>query len=249
MKANRLFSTVLMAALLGLSLNAQATPLTFSATGSGSNAGLSATATFDINGAGDLVVTLTNDSLMDITNPSQILEAMFFNIRSDINLSLVSAVVAGGSDMCDFGNSTPCQPAAGSDVLASDVYGGWAYIDNMGGDINGATRGVGAAGLGIFGPGTDGMAYGILSEGDDTSTYNGGMVNGSPFVKDSVQFKYHLSGSGAGSVSTAGDLQIADVSFNYGTDLNTIPAPSSAALLGLGLAIGVAMRRRRAGTR
>lgn len=247
MRVNRIFSAMLMAVGMGLSLNAQATPLTFSASGTGANAGLDASATFDVSG-GQLIVTLTNDSPNDITSPAQILEAMFFNIRSDVNLSLVSAVVNTGSDLCNFGNTPACQPAAGTDVLASDVYGGWQYKDNLGTTVNGATRGVGAAGLNIFGSGTDGMAYGILSQGDDTSTYNGGMVNGSPFEKDSVKFTYDMSGSGAGSVGTAGDLSISNVSFNYGTALNTIgdiPAPNSAALLGLGLVLGAVARGRR----
>jgi hypothetical protein len=250
MAANRLITRLLMATALGLSVNAHATPVTFTVAGSGANTGLDASASFDISG-GQLVVTLTNDSLNDITNPAQILEAMFFDIRSDVNLSLVSAVVAGGSDMCDFDNANPCVPAGGTDVLASDVYGGWQYLDDMGTTINGATRGVGAAGLNIFGSGTDGMAYGILSTGDNPNTYNGGMKNGSPFEKDSVQFTYNMSGSGAGSVSTAGDLSISNVSFNYGTALNTIsvPVPNSAALVGLGIAlVAVARRRRRYST-
>lgn len=242
------FSIACTALAMSLSLNAHATPLSFSASGTGSNTGLDATASFDINASDQLVVTLTNDSPDDITDPSQILEAMFFNMRNDVNLSLVSAVVGSGSDLCNFSDSTPCQPAGGTDVLAADgINGGWQYKDNLGTTVNGATRGVGAAGLNIFGSGTGGMAYGVLSQGDNTSTYNGGMVNGSPFEKSSVQFTYDMSGSGAGSVGAVGDLSLSDVSFNYGTALDTlsVPAPSSVALMGLGLVIGAAVRRRR----
>jgi len=90
---------------------------TFNAT-NGSN--LSASATFDII-AGNLIVTLTNTSAVDVNAPAQILHALFFDVAGNPSLTYTSANICGS---CSFTAAGP----TGTDVGAE-----WGYITNPSG--------------------------------------------------------------------------------------------------------------------
>jgi hypothetical protein len=118
--------------------------------------------------------------------------------------------------------------------------------------------GISSTGLNIFGAGDrfpgpdlqppespDGLQYGILSAGDDTTTGNSAILNSGGLIKDSVVFT--LGGAGAGF-----DLnRITNVFFFYGTAVgeggyngHQTPAPGAVALLGLGGILCVTRRAR-----
>lgn len=195
----------------------------------------------------NLIVTLTNTSTADVTQASQILTAVFFNLNGVAPLTPVSAVLAPGSSVL-FDQ----QPAGGN------VGGEWAYLGNLPAGAP-ATEGISSAGLGLFGatnkfPGPNlagptspsGLEYGITSPGDVVPA---GGDEGNALIRNSVIFT--LSGLPSGFV--LGDGAITDVAFQYGTTLagGTRPAsqahapePTSLVLLGSGLtALGLARRR------
>jgi hypothetical protein len=146
------------------------------------------------------------------------------------------------------------------------VGGEWAYRADLSGTAAPADDGISSSRLGLFGrddlfPGDnlqgpvnpDGLQYGITSAGDDLTT-GGPMVTGgtswwpTSLIQNAVVF-------------TLGNLPIgfttddvSNVSFNYGTGINTVPGTSGGivpepaslaiwgALAGMGLIAG---RRRR----
>jgi MYXO-CTERM domain-containing protein len=218
----------------------------------GSSGSLAASVDFTVNGSGQLVVTLTNTSTADVTEPAQLLTAVFFNVTGGaLSLTRDSAVLAPGSSVF---YDPQGQPAGGV------VGGEWAYKS---GSLNIGTPGsrsygISSTGIDLFGPGDrfpgpdlepppspDGPQYGILSAGDDTATGNGGITGSGGLIKNAVVFT--LGNAGANF-----DLsRITNVYFFYGTALgeggydgNLVPTPGAVSLMGLaGLA---AMRRRRA---
>jgi hypothetical protein len=235
----------LMAAAAAAAI-AVATPaaaaVTFNAT-NGNN--LSASATFDIVG-GNLQVTLTNTSGVDVNDPAQILHALFFDVSGNPSLTYTSANICGS---CTFTAAGP----TGTDVGAE-----WGYITNP----NGVTQhyGLSSAGYGVgsytFVSGaTDqphqgtppaGGDYGLVSAGYTTAGDNGGVTNNQPYVKNSVIFNL---GAYNGSLSNISNLR-----FQYGTALTDtnlpgtppVPEPATWTMMLVGFAgIGVAMRRRR----
>jgi hypothetical protein len=196
--------------LLGLSTVSQATPITFTATGTRPETGslLAASATFDVVGS-QLFVTLTNTSTDDVRAPVDILQAVLWDMDQTINLSLVSATV---SSLCNFpGGKSAGTCGAGATYTGSDLLTKYAYSANP--------DGIGSAGLGIFGDQVDGMDYGILSTGDDLATYTQGMKNKNPYVKDNTYFVLDISKNGGSyAPSGTGELNLGNVRFNYGTD-------------------------------
>lgn len=204
----------------------------------------SAQATFDVVGS-NLQVTLSNISMNDVLVPVDVLTGMFFDVSgSALSLSRVSAVLASGSTVA-FGTTDP-----------GDVVGGeWAYAGGLSGAPHSAAYGISSSGLGLFGPGNlfpgnnlqgpsspNGLEYGITSMGDNLATGNTPVTGTQALIKHSVVFTL-------GGVGSNFDLsRIGNVSFQYGTDLSEpnirVPAPSTAALLGLGAAASLRRRRR-----
>lgn len=196
---------------------AQATSVTFT----GNQGTLAASAMFDTSG-GNLVVTLSNISTADCLVPANLLSTVFFDIAESPTLTKVSAVLASGSHIYRGG-------AQVSDPAGGVVGGNWAYKNGIGGAPNGATYGIGSSGLGIFGngdvfPGTDlggdtgnppdGMAYNLLSAGDNPSTGNSPLRTRT-FIGNSVAFT--LGGLPDGFDPSAA---ISKVYFQYGTALS-----------------------------
>lgn len=208
---------------------------------SGVSGDLAASVEFSVSGT-NLLVSLTNTSSMDITEPAQVLTAVFFRVSGDaVTLTRTSATIAPGSLVTN--GTTPSDGVVG---------GEWAY---RGGNLLGNwNQGISSSGLGIFGPGNlfpganlagpegpDGVQFGIASAGDNPSTHNGG--TNTPLIQNSVNFVL------AGLPDNFNINRIVAVRFQYGTDLSEpnievlVPAPGALALAGIGvLAIG---RRRR----
>jgi len=108
----------------------------------GSSGGLSAQATFNTFSSGGnnyLTVLLANDSKADVTDPGQVLTAVFWDPTA--NLTPVSAVLGSGSTVL-FGTTDP-----------GNVVGGeWAYKAGLAGTPGNAVLGISSAGFNIFGP-------------------------------------------------------------------------------------------------
>jgi len=225
---------------------AAATPAAAAVTFNGTNgSNLSASATFDIVG-GNLQVTLTNTSGVDINDPAQILHALFFDISGNPSLTYTSANICGS---CTFTAAGP----TGTDVGAE-----WGYITNPSGVTQ--NYGLSSAGYGVgsytFVSGaTDqphqgtppaGGDYGLVSAGYTSAGDNGGVTNNQPYIKNSVIFNLGAFNGSLGSVN--------NIRFQYGTALTNanlpgtppVPEPATWAMMLVGFAgIGVAMRRRR----
>jgi hypothetical protein len=246
----------------------EATPITFTASGTNSNTGqnLSASVTFDTDTSGNLIVTLTNTSTADVVAPSDVLTAVFFNISGDPTLTGSSALLNSGSTVL-FAPSTPVSGTLSPS--GPNVGGEWAYNPNVSStdpDLTGTNQGISSAGFGIFGPGNrfntssnlqgpdspDGLQYGLTSAGDNPTTGNSPVTGGNALIKNSVVFT--LSGLPAGFDPSTG---ISNVVFQYGTSLTEpslqgtcincpqpIPEPASVLLLGSGLA-GIGWLRKR----
>lgn len=236
---------VLGIALATVGVAGQANAVTYTAT-SGS---LAASAAFEINAIGRLVVVLTNTSTADVLVPADVLTAVFFS--SNGTLTPVSAALNGGSSVL-----FDAAPAGGV------VGGEWGYGSGLVGAPLGATQGISSSGFGLFGgstfPGDDlddpaalnGLNYGITSAGDDAGTGNAKVTGDEPLIRNSVVFTFTTDANGNGFTLASIDK----VSFQYGTSLTepnitppNVPEPASALLLGSGLvAVGLWRRVRKA---
>ena len=232
---------------------------TFTTTGLGADAGLKASASFWTSGS-QLMVNLATVSSADITDPGQILQAVYWDMASGVSLSLVSAIAdqkctftGGGASTCSSNAIPTVGNGNNGSQLANYKYNGNTPATPVG------SRGIGSAGLGNFG-GTDGMDWGILSAGDNLSTYSGGMVNGSPFAKNSVTFTLNMTKNGSTYSPShgVGDLSINNILFNYGTSTHilnsgvpptSLPEPATLGLfpLAIGFMLMSLRNRRKAG--
>jgi hypothetical protein len=217
--------------------------LTFTQSGVNAETGteLEATVSFELVGS-QLEVTLENSGSGDVVAPVDILQAVYWDIADNVSLSLVSAT----TEMeCEFPKSktgtASCSPG-GTYTTETNPDIGEMYAYNP--DTAPPEVGIGSAGLGNFG-GTGGMEWGILSAGDDLSTYNGGMTE-RMFVNNSTKFTLDISTTDGSTPTAVGDLGITKVAFNFGTSTNLlVPEPGTLALFPLAAAGVLVARRRR----
>ena len=248
--------------VLGMTTAAEAVPITFTA--SNGSTGLSAHVTFEDSG-GSLIVTLTNTSLNDVTEPAQLLTGLFFKVNgTDPTLIPVSAVLGTGVLPSPKDDSFVTGDPDGQ-PLAGNVGGEWAYTTNT--TQYQTNQGISSAGYGIFGDANfngpdlsspfavNGMEYAITSAGDNPTTGNGGVLNSGGLIQNQVKFT--LSGWDS---SSAAD-RITTVVFQYGTSLSEprlngspgggsdpqtpVPEPTSMLLLGSGLGLAALRAHRR----
>jgi hypothetical protein len=237
-----------------------AAPITFT----GGSGNLAATVKFDNDGAGNLVVTLTNTSTVDEDTRADVLTALFFDSSVALTLTRVSAelnTAGSGSEVIGNGGLTRPTPLG--------VGGEWAYKPVSG--PHDTDYGISSVDLGsLFGAGdrfitTDGfnlqgadspggvdfgVEYGIVGTAFNPADDAVGLA-GRGVIKNSVVFK--LSGiSDTFDPSTI----ISNVWFQYGTALTdphveglppggrvvAVPVPPSLVLMGLG-GIGLVARR------
>lgn len=245
---------ILMVAAAGL---LSAAPVTFT----GTSGSLSASATFDTDASGHLIILLENRATAMTLNPAMLLTAVYFDIAG------ANPVLIPQFAMMGVGATVACAPypaCAGTLPTGGDVSAEWAYSTAAGMPRE---FGISSTGLGLFGPGdnfgpgnlfgpldVDGMQYGLAS-----SNYNplaAGVAGGlkhEPVVVSTVIFT--LSGYSGFTPS-----QIQRVLFQYGTSLTEpqvpgdpqnpptppeVPEPATMAAMGSGLVALALLRFRR----
>jgi len=206
---------------------------------------LSASAMFVVSGS-TLTITLTNTSGVDVTGPSNLLTALFFDIADNPTLTPLSAVLnlADGSTVIQLlDDGSVINGPVGID---GSLENEWSYLSDLDNPFV-AKQGVGTAGFqGLFdggtqfpginldgSPSTNGPDYAITSAGDNPFTFSG---RETPLVQYSAIFTLkEPHGNTLGGIS--------NVSFHYGTKA-PIPEPGTLLLLGSGLA-GLGFFRRK----
>lgn len=199
---------------------------------------------------GNIDITLTNTSTLDLMLNEHLLNAVFFDINTSA-LTPVSALIPVGSSVVN--------PSS----LVTNVGGEWRYDSGRDSSLIGATEGISSVGFGVFGsnanfngpnlvgnnPIDGGDGYGITSAGDKPWTNNGAGNLSTPMVMNSIVFTLGVPVNSNYQL-LAGD--ISNVSVQYGTSLgeprlprDEVPIPGTVLLLGSGLAgLGIIGRRK-----
>ena len=199
------------AACVGASTSARGDLVVFA----GSSGSLAAEADFLLVGS-TLTVTLKNTSMADVLVPTDVLTAVLFNTTHA--LTPVSASIDGSTVW--YGTIGNAGDGWGYGVAGSSLNGGNTAIISTG-----AFDGVGHSNFSSADNALDGLAYGILSKGDNTATGNSGVIDHGPLIKNEVIFT--LTAASGFSLSELGHA----VTFQYGTALSdthfSVPEPTT----------------------
>lgn len=215
-----------------------------------SDATHSARATFAQDGT-TLSVTLENLSTFDILSSDDVLTGIFFDLAGvdDGTLTPLRALLGDASSVWS--------PKKGDGTDKNDEIGGeYAFRDDLTGAFSDTSMVIGAVDMGqlllksdrfpgknLFGRKggeLDGIEYGLISAFDDPLTGDASVTGNTPFVSNSVVFE--LAGL---SLDFVLDGAISNVRFNYGSNFNPVPEPSTLVLLAVGAVATFARRRRR----
>ncbi|MGQ0627755.1 MAG: XDD4 family exosortase-dependent surface protein [Phycisphaerales bacterium] len=230
----------LSATTVALLAGSASAAVTFTGTGNNPevNGLASGSATFSVSG-NTLTVTLTNTTSPRTTAQGNALVGVAFDVNGSApGLDLTSVTLGAGAAVFTNGstsNTSTNLNGSYTDVLgASPLAAYGASSSGFAGRFNG-----GSISLGNSGPN-----YGVVADGTFENGGGAGPFGGSqfPFIQSSIVLTF----TGAAGISE--DL-INNVSILFGTDgtgvvITRVPAPSAAALLGLG-ALAAGRRRRR----
>jgi hypothetical protein len=242
---------------------AVATTVTY---GGADDYGRSAQAAFTFDGAGGLMVRLTNTATAQVADNAFVLTAVFFDLMPPTTLTPSSALLTPATTFYPASKVYMNGSPMGSQPSGGVVGGEWSYA--QGTLAWGGNQGISSSGLGLFSPSgnfpgdnlagpvsVDGVQYGIVGPGGialrDDGTGADGLKN-QPYIQNAVDFTL------AGVPSNVPELS--NVVFQYGTDLaephfvggqaggNIVPEPLRmlAAGSGLGGLAGYIRRRRMA---
>ena len=229
------FCVAFLGAALLAAVPAHATSITYTATGSGSDGALSASAAF-VTSTGQLQVTLTNTlSASTIISAGQALSDISFTLSNAAGtLGTTSATGqlgnVSGTGVVTYTSGTPNRFLGSGGTGLFSVTGNTIVMEAIGGGQPSQ------------------MIIPAMTNGGTYASVNNGFASFDPYTIGSATFLLNLSG-------VTSSTTISNVTFSFGTGPDTflpgtpstppVPEPSSLLMLGTGIAGAAGMLRRK----
>lgn len=201
---------------------------------------------FDLcNGGTQLCGTLSNTSLFDVLDPTEVLTGFFWEYDGDLSgMTKIEVKISTGSSVV-HGGTDPGGVVGGEWAFVPGLIGfPGAYAIGSAGYIPGT--GYQFPGTNLQGPdGIDGLQYGIVPLADNLASGNAPVTGGNALIIGGVDFTL-------GNLPVGFDLEKIRVTrFQYGTSLTEpglpdepVPEPATVGLLGAGLLFLISRRGR-----